>query len=188
MEKQYVICGGQLYHYNIKGAKWGVRRYQNKDGTLTELGKKRYYREADKAGYKNQSGSGARYTTTKKGKVQRFDADPDKWVIDDMDKSADVLNKSATLTGNVKNLNEIARKHRKQTRADLSNMTDKEMRDRINREILERQYNDMFTPQKRAKGYEFVSDALEVAGSVLTIGATSVLLAKGIKELKLLNG
>ena len=32
----------ELYHYGIKGQKWGVRRYQNKDGTLTTAGKKRY--------------------------------------------------------------------------------------------------------------------------------------------------
>lgn len=31
----------ELYHHGIKGMKWGVRRYQNKDGTLTESGKKR---------------------------------------------------------------------------------------------------------------------------------------------------
>ena len=32
----------ELYHWGIKGMKWGVRRYQNKDGTLTPAGKKRY--------------------------------------------------------------------------------------------------------------------------------------------------
>lgn len=30
-----------LMHHGIKGMKWGVRRYQNEDGTLTEEGKKK---------------------------------------------------------------------------------------------------------------------------------------------------
>lgn len=33
---------GELKHYGVLGMKWGVRRYQNKDGTLTNAGKKRY--------------------------------------------------------------------------------------------------------------------------------------------------
>ena len=32
----------ELYHWGIKGMKWGIRRYQNKDGSLTGSGKKRY--------------------------------------------------------------------------------------------------------------------------------------------------
>ena len=31
-----------LQHYGIKGMKWGIRRYQNEDGSLTSRGKKRY--------------------------------------------------------------------------------------------------------------------------------------------------
>lgn len=31
-----------LEHFGVKGMKWGVRRYQNADGTLTDAGKKRY--------------------------------------------------------------------------------------------------------------------------------------------------
>ena len=34
----------ELYHHGIKGQKWGVRRYQNYDGTLTEQGRKKYLR------------------------------------------------------------------------------------------------------------------------------------------------
>lgn len=32
-----------LMHHGIKGQRWGIRRYQNPDGTLTEEGKARYY-------------------------------------------------------------------------------------------------------------------------------------------------
>jgi len=32
----------ELYHHGIKGQKWGVRRYQNANGTLTSAGRKRY--------------------------------------------------------------------------------------------------------------------------------------------------
>ena len=33
----------ELYHHGVKGQKWGVRRYQNKDGSLTPAGKNRNY-------------------------------------------------------------------------------------------------------------------------------------------------
>ena len=44
----YIIHNGELislelYHHGIKGQKWGVRRFQKKDGSLTSAGKKRYY-------------------------------------------------------------------------------------------------------------------------------------------------
>ena len=32
----------ELYHHGVKGQKWGVRRYQNSDGSLTAAGRKRY--------------------------------------------------------------------------------------------------------------------------------------------------
>ena len=39
----YYICNGDvLYHHGIKGQKWGVRRFQNKNGSLTPAGKERY--------------------------------------------------------------------------------------------------------------------------------------------------
>lgn len=38
----YQTFGGYLSHHGIKGQRWGIRRYQNEDGTLTEEGMRRY--------------------------------------------------------------------------------------------------------------------------------------------------
>ena len=37
----------ELYHFGIKGQKWGVRRYQNEDGSLTPAGEKHYGNMSD---------------------------------------------------------------------------------------------------------------------------------------------
>lgn len=39
---RYYVRDSELCHHGIKGMKWGVRRYQNKDGSLTQKGIKRY--------------------------------------------------------------------------------------------------------------------------------------------------
>lgn len=45
-----------LIHYGTKGMKWGVRRYQNKDGSLTPAGKKRYSEDESEDYKKAHSG------------------------------------------------------------------------------------------------------------------------------------
>lgn len=51
----------ELYHWGIKGMRWGVRRYQNKDGSLTPAGQKRRAKlegELEKLGGSSKKGSG----------------------------------------------------------------------------------------------------------------------------------
>ena len=62
-----------LEHHGILGQKWGIRRYQNSDGTLTTEGKERYnpnrikkdLKKVEKAGYFNKSKTFARTKTAR---------------------------------------------------------------------------------------------------------------------------
>lgn len=161
----------ELYHHGVLGMKWGKRRYQNKDGSLTNAGIKRYERDR-------------RENTGKKKGNKVSSADPDRWVREDMERSRRLVNETSGMVNNIKNANNSSIKNKQKTKMDLSKMTDKEMRDRINREFLERQYNDMFSPQKESKGREYVSKVLDNAGSALAITSSALGIALAIKELK----
>ncbi len=55
-----------LAHHGIKGQKWGVRRYQNDDGTYTEAGKSRYLKKAERMVEKYESQRAKSRITTAK--------------------------------------------------------------------------------------------------------------------------
>lgn len=55
----------ELYHHGILGQKWGIRRYQNSDGSLTNAGKKRYYDGPVKQ-KSSESNDSNNYNVTKK--------------------------------------------------------------------------------------------------------------------------
>lgn len=162
----------ELAHHGILGMKWGVRRYQNKDGTLTPTGKKRYDRDVQ--------------TNLSKKKDSRIDTsnpDPNRWVKEDIERKKKTVNASSDLVKQFQNLERESRKRK----MDLSKMTDKEMRDRINREILENQYNNLFAPEiapSISKGRDFANKTLDVAGTTLALTGSALSIALAIKELK----
>lgn len=177
-------CNNELYHWGIKGMKWGVRRYQNKDGTMTNAGKKRYAREAKEQGYKDYDESTGTYSKkTKKGR-QELEFDANTYAKKDYQRAKNLSDNTAQATRSLREINNKALRNKPKEKMDLSEMTDKEMRDRINRAIIERQYNDMFAPQKTSKGREFANKFLEYAPEVLAVTSSALGIALSIKELR----
>lgn len=79
----------ELYHWGIKGQKWGVRRFQNKDGSLTPAGKKRYDDDVERlkssvdVAKKNAESAYKKYSVA----LNRYCASPTKSNYDNLTKA-----------------------------------------------------------------------------------------------------
>lgn len=165
----------ELYHHGIKGQRWGVRRYQNPDGSLTAAGQKRYDRDVRENNAK------------KKDNRAIIDGpDPKRWATEDLDRSKQVVDAHSDLVKELKKLEQTTTPKPTAKRLDLSKMSDKELRDQINRELLEQQYNKLFADTSAtqvSKGRTILQGTLDVAGSVLAITGSALSIALAIKKL-----
>lgn len=91
----------ELYHHGILGQKWGVRRFQNKDGSLTNAGEKRY-----SDGYAGRLGEAsdrfkakAEKALTNRGRVKAI---KDQYDLKKMARGAEAISKEKTLVGKAK--------------------------------------------------------------------------------------
>lgn len=161
-----------LQHHGIKGMRWGVRRYQNRDGSLTPSGKKRYDQDVRENNAKK-----------KDNRIIIDGPDPKRWAKEDTKRVKGVVDSSSSMVKELQNIERSSRSNSRK-RMNLSEMSDKEMRDQINRELLERQYSDMFSPKRTGRGREYVSKSLETAGTILAVGSSALGIALAIKELR----
>lgn len=145
---------GELHHHGIIGMKWGVRRYQNKNGTLTAAGKKRYDKEVEKAKKEARILRNRQATANKLKKLEEM-------------KAKNKAKKNA-LDGKGEPEVQLSGKAAKgKNKKLLKDMSNEEIRARVERIKLENELKSL-TPQKVSAGKKFVNSMLDVGKTAVT--------------------
>lgn len=138
----------ELMHWGIKGMKWGVRRYQNKDGSLTPAGKKRYDKEMAKLKEEEKIAKNKLKTQAKLNK------------LDEKRKEVEALKRGKP----------IAKSTKQHSKPSVKDMSDEELRQTVNRLLMEQQYAKL-NPQQISAGQKFVK---KIMNDVVAPAATEV--------------
>ena len=147
------MMDNELYHHGVKGQKWGVRRFQNKDGSLTLAGKKRALKMQNK------------YTELSNDK--RYRDKHGNLTYAGRKKELKMKEKYSELTG--KELRRFTPRTNKST-ADksqsISEMTNAEIQAKIDRIRLENTLKSL-TPSQTSRGEKFINDLKDTALSMI---------------------
>ena len=190
-----------LAHHGIKGQRWGIRRYQNEDGSLTGAGRARYgtdgsgptrrlptvnikrdsvrshkasVKQAQKIIAKENRDSGM-FDQTVKGGKDKPNISPAEYITKQVGNAID-----STKTG-LEAAHRLKESSKPKTTYD--DISDAELRRRINRIRMEREYESL-SKTDDSKGYRTTMDVLSVVGSIAG-AATAVLgVYSTIKGLK----
>lgn len=141
--------------------------------TLTNAGQKRYEAEVRRNNLKPNN---------KRAEDDSL-RDPERWVKEDLENYKNAAEGFRDATRYTKDLANTFVKPAGKVRYDLSDLSDAELRAILNREAMERQYSDYFSPKQVSNGEKFVK-AMDVLGTVGSLGATALGIALSVKGLR----
>ena len=192
----------ELFHHGVKGQKWGVRRYQNQDGTLTEEGKSRYGSQSD--ANKNSTEEEKLIDKLKKENelnkvVDTYNERIDKQNLalakakeKDFNDSINMVKEGRNITSELSIIARDPKKgsnrsNPKETKFEIpgpyAKMSDDELRKIVNRMQLERQFGDLSGDAKYTlTGREKTREYLQTIGAILGIGVSALTIYKIIQS------
>lgn len=160
-----------LYHHGTKGMKWGVRRYQNKDGSLTAAGKKRRSLGQVIRDHKTKKKRKAALEKAREAKAAKKKAEEKAKVA--AEKRQKALEKGRLSTRKMTDEELKAYKTRLQTEKDIKDLV---METRPMKRLMSKMWSDAIVTGATKAGAKIVEDTLtKYANKALGLNAKSAL-------------